>query len=310
MLKAVIQNLVFIVILGLLLFLPAGTLAWPQGWTFLALFVGCSHATGFWLLKTNPELLAERMKSPFSADQRPRDRAIIVAIMVFLCVWLVFMPLDGRRFSWSHTPLWAQVIGAALIVGAFMGWVCVLRANSFASVKVRVQRERGQTVISTGPYAVVRHPMYSYVLLLLIGTPLLLGSLWGLLGVVVVVPLLAARALGEEEGYSWTGCRATATTPPRCASVSCQESGEASELDQSAPQPLRHRLRPAARVELGEHRFQVELDRMGRDPEAPGDLLVARSLADRGQDLHLARRQQHRRPLLLGGGETGRLGLP
>jgi len=199
MLNAVVQNLAFTVLLALMLFLPAGTPAWPQGWIFLALFVGCSQATGLWLLKRNPALLAERMKSPFSADQRPRDRAIIVAIMVLLCAWIVFMPLDARRFGWSHTPLWAQVIGAALILGAFWGWVGVLRANSFASVKVRVQQERGQTVISTGPYAVVRHPMYSYVLLLLIGTPLLLGSLWGLLGVVVVMPLLAARALGEEE---------------------------------------------------------------------------------------------------------------
>jgi protein-S-isoprenylcysteine O-methyltransferase Ste14 len=199
MLKAVVQNLTFTVLLGALLFLPAGTLAWPQGWIFLVLFVACSQATGLWLLKTDPALLAERMKSPFSADQRPRDRAIIVVIMVFLCAWLVFMPLDARRFGWSHTPLWAQVIGAVLIVAAFWGWVGVLRANSFASVKVRVQQERGQTVISTGPYAVVRHPMYGYVLPLLVGTPLLLGSLWGLLGIVVVMPLLAARALGEED---------------------------------------------------------------------------------------------------------------
>ena len=199
MLKAVVQNLAFTVLLALMLFLPAGTPAWPQGWIFLVLFVACSQATGLWLLKTDPALLAERMKSPFSADQRPRDRAIIVAIMIFLCAWIVFMPLDARRFGWSHTPPWAQVIGAVLIVGAFWGWVGVLRANSFASVKVRVQQERGQTVISTGPYAIVRHPMYGYVLPLLVGTPLLLGSLWGLLGIVVVMPLLAARALGEEE---------------------------------------------------------------------------------------------------------------
>ncbi|MBN9562654.1 MAG: isoprenylcysteine carboxylmethyltransferase family protein [Alphaproteobacteria bacterium] len=198
MLEAVVQNLAFAVIFALLLFLPAGTWAWPQGWIFLAIFFGCSQATGLWLRKTNPALLAERMKSPFSADQRPLDRAIIVAIMVCLCAWLVFMPLDACRFGWSHTPLWAQVIGAVLILGAFWGWVGVLRANSFASVKVRVQQERGQTVVSTGPYAIVRHPMYSYVLPLLIGTPLLLGSLWGLLGVAIVMPLLALRALGEE----------------------------------------------------------------------------------------------------------------
>ena len=73
-----------------------------------------------------------------------------------------------------------------------------LKANSFASATLRVQEERGQTVISTGPYAVVRHPMYAYTLLLFIGIPLLLGSLWGLLGVALFLPLLIARVIGEE----------------------------------------------------------------------------------------------------------------
>ena len=196
--KAVVQNVAFIVVLGLLLFFPAGTLAWPQAWIFLMLFVGCSQAIGLWLLRTDPELLAERMKSPLSADQRPRDRAVMAAIGLFLCAWLVFMALDACRFAWSHTPPWIQAIGAALIVGAFWGWVGVLRANRFAAVTIRLQEERGQTVISAGPYAVVRHPMYAYVILLLIGTPLLLGSLWGLLGVILAMPLMAARALGEE----------------------------------------------------------------------------------------------------------------
>ena len=198
MLKAVFQNLALNAVLCLLLFLPAGTLAWPQAWIFLAIFNGCSQAIGVWLLRTNPELLAERMKSPFGAGQRPRDRLVMIAIGVFFCVWLVFIGLDARRFGWSHAPPWAQAAGAALIVGAFYGWVGVLRANSFAAVTVRLQEERGQTAISTGPYAVVRHPMYAYATLLLIGTPLLLGSLWGLLGVVVAMALMAARALGEE----------------------------------------------------------------------------------------------------------------
>jgi protein-S-isoprenylcysteine O-methyltransferase Ste14 len=95
--------------------------------------------------------------------------------------------------------VWGQAVGVLLILAAFWGWVGVLRANSYASTTVRVQAERGQTVISTGPYAHVRHPMYSWSLALMIGMPLLLGSLWGLLGLLIAVPLLAARALGEEE---------------------------------------------------------------------------------------------------------------
>lgn len=187
-----------LLVISLLLFLPAGTLAWPQAWVFLAIVIGGSVALGVWLKKTDPSLLAERMKSPVSADQRPRDRAVMAAIMLGMAAWLVLIALDARRFGWSHTPPWAQALGAALIVGAFYGWMRVLRANSFASVEVRLQTERGQTVISTGPYAFVRHPMYADTLLLLVGTPLLLGSLWGLLGAALLVPLLAARTLAEE----------------------------------------------------------------------------------------------------------------
>lgn len=197
MLKAIVQNLCLNAVLCLLLFLPAGTLAWPQAWIFLAIFNGCGLAIGIWLLKTNPGLLAERMKSPFSADQRPRDRWVIIAMELLLCIWLVFIGLDAR-FDWSHVPPWAEAIGAALIAAAFYGWVGVLRANSFASVTVRLQQERGQTVISTGPYAIVRHPMYAYAVLLLVGMPLLLGSLWGLLGAPLIMSLMAVRASGEE----------------------------------------------------------------------------------------------------------------
>jgi protein-S-isoprenylcysteine O-methyltransferase Ste14 len=198
LLKMIAHSLAFAAVLGLLLFLPAGTLVWPQAWVFMALFMGCSEATGVWLKKNDPELLAARMKSPLSANQKLSDRRVVGAILVVLCGWLVFMALDARRFGWSHVPLWGQALGAALIMAAFFGWIGVLRANSFAAVTVELQKERGQTVISTGPYAVVRHPMYAYAVLLMIGAPLLLGSLWGLLGLVLFIPLLAARTLGEE----------------------------------------------------------------------------------------------------------------
>ncbi|WP_266168289.1 methyltransferase family protein [Dyella subtropica] len=198
MIKHIIQNITFNAIFILLLFVPAGTLAWPQGWIFLILFDGCSIATGIWLSKVDPALLAARMKSPFSPEQRPHDRRIMAALMVVFCAWPAFMGLDARGLGWSHTPLWAQAIGAVLILIGFWAWSRVLRANSFAAVTIQLQPERGQTVISTGPYAYVRHPMYAFTLFLLVGAPLLLGSLWGLMGIVVTMPLMALRALGEE----------------------------------------------------------------------------------------------------------------
>ena len=193
------QSLGFAAFLGVLLFLPAGRIDWPQGWAFIVIFSACSLATGYWLAATNPALLAERRRSPTSGGQTPRDRAIMLALLVTVFVWTVFMPLDSQRFHWSPPiPVWLQAIGGGLIVLAFWAWSRVLKANSFAATTIRVQEEREQTVISTGPYAVVRHPMYADALLLFVGAPLLLGSLWGLLILVAILPILAARALGEE----------------------------------------------------------------------------------------------------------------
>ena len=159
---AVVRSVISFVLLGLILFGSAGTLAWPQAWVFLALFILCSVGMGVWLKRTDPELLAERMKSPFSGDQSLRDRIVIVLVMVWFAVWLVVMGLDVR-FGWSGAvPVWAEVLGAVLILAAFWGWVRVLQANRFASPQVRVQPERGQRVASSGPYAIVRHPMYSF----------------------------------------------------------------------------------------------------------------------------------------------------
>lgn len=197
--KLLLQSLIGATFLAVLLFLPAGTWAWPQGWAYLLLFSFGSLATALWLLNSDRDLLAARMQSPLRGDQRPRDRAIVLLLLVLSCAWYVLIALDARRYGWSHAPAWAQAIGAALIVWSFWGWATVLRANSFAATNVRVQGERGQTVISTGPYAVVRHPMYAYCIPFAIGTPLMLGSLWGLLGALPFIAVLAARLLGEEQ---------------------------------------------------------------------------------------------------------------
>ena len=198
LLNMTIRSILGILAFALFLFVPAGTLDWPQAWAFLAIFIIASVAIGLWLIKTDPALLAARMASPFSSDQRLRDRVIIAAIMILFFPWFAFMALDARRFGWSHLPIWLEAVGAFLVALSFWGNVGVLRANSFAAVNIRVQSERGQTVADTGPYAVVRHPMYAWVLPLLFGTPLLLGSAWGVLWLALFVPLLMARIIGEE----------------------------------------------------------------------------------------------------------------
>ena len=141
------------VVLALLLFPAAGTLAWPQAWVFIAVYMGSSVAIGVWLMKTDPLLFEGRSKSPVSAGQTPGDRAIILAILAVFAGWFVFMALDARRFGWSRVPFWAQAQGAAIIIGAFIGWVTVLRANSFATTTIALQADQNQVVISTGPRA-------------------------------------------------------------------------------------------------------------------------------------------------------------
>jgi protein-S-isoprenylcysteine O-methyltransferase Ste14 len=192
------QTLVFNLILGLLLFGAAGTLAWPEAWIFLVIFNAGSQATGVWLRRNDPALLAERMKPAAGRNRKPRDRAAMGAVFLLVGAWIVFMGADARRFGWSHAPAWLEAVGAALVLVAFYAWIGVLRANSFASSQVRLQPERGQTVASTGPYAVVRHPMYSYTLVFLLGIPLLLGSLWGIPGAFLFAAVLAYRTIGEE----------------------------------------------------------------------------------------------------------------
>jgi protein-S-isoprenylcysteine O-methyltransferase Ste14 len=185
------------VITALPLFLAAGTLAWPAGWIDLILLYGWLFIGILLLLKYNPGLLAERMNvSP--SNQKTWDKVFLLLFYVFFFAWLILMPLDAVRFHWSQMPLWLQVVGAVAMVVSFILMSLVFRENSYLSATVRVQEERGQTVITTGPYHYVRHPMYAGGLFLFLGTPLLLGSWYGFLLILLFLPAFLVRAVLEE----------------------------------------------------------------------------------------------------------------
>jgi len=186
------------VIFGLALFLAAGTVVWLSGWVFLVLFFGFTIALTLWLLRRNPGLLAERMTGIGKPNQPTWDRVFFVAMEGFFLAWLVLMPLDAVRFRWSQMPGWLQVVGAVLLLCSFYLFFLTFRENPYLSPAVRVQTERGQTVISTGPYQYVRHPMYGTTIVFIVGTALLLGSWYGLLLGVVLVVMIAFRAVQEE----------------------------------------------------------------------------------------------------------------
>jgi protein-S-isoprenylcysteine O-methyltransferase Ste14 len=181
-----------------LLFVSAGTVRWPAGWVFLAEMGVLGLAVGLWLAHHDPALLAERMSAGFQATQKTWDKVFMVSLFILWNGWLVLMALDAARFRWSQVPIWVQTIGAVLIALCMYVFYLTFRENTYAAPVVKIQTERGHRVVTTGPYALVRHPMYAGALLLFIGIPLLLGSWYGLAAVLVIVALLIARIVMEE----------------------------------------------------------------------------------------------------------------
>jgi protein-S-isoprenylcysteine O-methyltransferase Ste14 len=195
--KLLLQNSLYVVAMGALLFAFAGTLDWPAAWVFLITSAIIGPAAGLWLYKIDPGLLEERLRAPVQKDQPTADKKLMLAFGVTALIWFAAIGLD-QRMHISSVPLALQVAGFVmyLLSTAFIMWI--FRENSFAAPVVKVQSSRGQRVVSTGPYAFVRHPMYSGVMLFFIGVPLLLGSWWGLALALVFPVLFAIRVRIEE----------------------------------------------------------------------------------------------------------------
>lgn len=182
-------------ILAVFVFLPAGTLDYWEAWLFSAVFVACSLALTLYLAANDPKLLERRMNAGPGAETEKTQKAIMFGTLLVLAAIPVLSALD-HRFGWSEVPASVVIFGDVLIVLANVGFYFVLRENTFAAATVQIAE--GQKVISTGPYAVVRHPMYCGALLMMLGMPLALGSWWGLLMIVPAIVGLVARLLDEE----------------------------------------------------------------------------------------------------------------
>jgi protein-S-isoprenylcysteine O-methyltransferase Ste14 len=191
------QSLVSVVGMGALLFAPAGTLRWPAAWVFVAAMAVISLSAGSWLARTDPELLAERMRLTAQDEQPAADKIFVPVIGGAFLIWFVAIGLD-HRFHSLDFPVVLQALGLALLLVSTVFIMWVMHENSFAAPLVKVQRERGHHVVSTGPYAWVRHPMYSGAVLFLVGIPLLLSSVWGLAASPLFAILFGIRAGIEE----------------------------------------------------------------------------------------------------------------
>jgi len=196
--RLVLQTAAWLGLMALLLFGAAGDSRWRQAWALLAIFALGSVAFSVWLQRRDPALLASRVGPLIQRGQPAWDRVFILAFVPVWCGWLVLMALDAQRWRTSHVPPSLELLGGVLVVAGFLATALVLRENSFAAPVIRVQAERRQRVIDTGPYAFVRHPMYAAAVLYLSGMPLLLGSWYGLLVVPLMLVGIAARAVFEE----------------------------------------------------------------------------------------------------------------
>jgi protein-S-isoprenylcysteine O-methyltransferase Ste14 len=182
--------------LGLLLFFPAGTPNYWQAWVFIAVFLVSVNAIGIYLTLKDPVLLERRKQVGPAAEPNVAQRIIMWIALASIVGLLVFCALD-RRFTWSPVPGYFPLVGDALVaLGLFINLI-VFRENSYGAATVRTMED--QKVISTGPYALIRHPMYAGVLVMMAGVPIALGSWWGLVVLAVVVPGLIWRILDEEK---------------------------------------------------------------------------------------------------------------
>ena len=179
--------------LGALLFLPAGTLAYWEAWLYLAILLIPMLCVFRYLLKNDPQLLARRMQM---RERELAQRRIIAASSLYFLV-VFTLPGFDQRWGWSDVPPWAVIAADLVVLFGYGIFISVLRENQYASRTIQV--EQGQRVISSGPYAFVRHPMYLGVTLMYLATPIALGSYWALLPALLIVPILVARIINEEK---------------------------------------------------------------------------------------------------------------
>jgi protein-S-isoprenylcysteine O-methyltransferase Ste14 len=207
--KKVVFAFLYILLFPALLILLSGDFTWPEGWIFCIWFIILCFLTILYLYRKDPALLEERYRQPGPGNEERWDHYVVYGLLIGFILWIVVMPLDAKRFGWSPVfPLWLKVLGMAGLTGSFFLFFRSYTDNTFLSPLVRIQDDRMQRVISTGVYGFVRHPMYLGGILMFLGTPLLLGSLYGVLAGLALTLLLMARIVGEEvmltrdlEGY-------------------------------------------------------------------------------------------------------------
>ena len=193
-------SFVYILCFPALLLLLAGNWLWIEGLIFSGWFIILCASVIVYLYLYSPALLQERLKQPGSNGHLKWDVAVVILLVIGFTGWIVIMPLDAERFKWTTGfPIFVKIAGGLLLIPSTVLFVRSYMDNPYLSGLVRLQEERSQQVITSGVYALVRHPMYLGAVCLFMGTPLLTGSLFGLVLGALLVLLLAFRCVGEEK---------------------------------------------------------------------------------------------------------------
>ena len=190
--NGLIKYLCGLVMVGLLIFLPAGTLRYPNGWLLMGLLFGPMLIAGFVMFFKTPELLAKRLDAK---EKQATQKGVLALSGVMFLAGFVLSGLDFR-FGWSNAPCWVVIAASVLFLIAYGMYAEVLRENAYLSRTVKV--EEGQSVIDTGLYGIVRHPMYTATILLFLMIPLILGSWYGLIPFAFYPVIIIVRLLDEE----------------------------------------------------------------------------------------------------------------
>lgn len=201
--KALFQlifSIVFIFMYPAAFFALAGDLYWIEGWIYNILFFMLFSAIILYLYYKDPALLDERFRPQGSIGQKEWDKYFVTALLTLYSAWFIIIPLDARRFGWSADfPIWLEALGGIMLLICFYFYFRSFADNPFLAPTIRIQQEKNQYVVSTGVYCIVRHPMYLGSILMFIGIPLLLGSLYGIFLGTILSLLLIPRIFGEEK---------------------------------------------------------------------------------------------------------------
>jgi len=194
LIKQVIIKVIFsLLFICLLLFVPAGTMNYWNGWLFIgALFIPMFFVMVY-LMRNDPELLQKRLKT----NEKEKTQKVYLFLSIVICILTFAIPGLDFRYQWSEVPLWLVILATGIMVVGYFMFFTVMKQNSYASRVIEIQE--GQKLIDTGLYGLVRHPMYLSATIMYVAMPLILGSYWSLIPVLFLPLLLAIRILNEEK---------------------------------------------------------------------------------------------------------------